>query len=56
MTSVLLVNPKYGHNLGGAVRALATLGESYEQHELLWTGDRIDLTVASPAGGRRRDR
>lgn len=39
MINILLVNPKYIHNIGGAVRALSCFGEG----QVLWTGDRIDL-------------
>lgn len=45
MTDVLLVNPKYGHNLGGAVRAVATMCDPEDSHTVYWTGDRIDLTT-----------
>jgi tRNA(Leu) C34 or U34 (ribose-2'-O)-methylase TrmL len=44
---ILLINPKYGHNLGAAVRAAATLGAE----AVHWTGDRVDLT-----GPRGKDR
>jgi tRNA(Leu) C34 or U34 (ribose-2'-O)-methylase TrmL len=48
--TILLIDPKYGHNLGAAVRAAATLGAE----RVLWTGDRIDLT--SPRGRVRLPR
>jgi tRNA C32,U32 (ribose-2'-O)-methylase TrmJ len=34
---VLLIDPKYPHNVGNALRACAVLGAS----ELLWTGSRV---------------
>lgn len=43
---LLLVNPKYGHNVGGAVRAAATLGA-----DAVWyTGDRVDGDFVSSRG------
>jgi tRNA(Leu) C34 or U34 (ribose-2'-O)-methylase TrmL len=36
VTSVLLIDPKYAHNLGAVVRACAVFGA----RELRWTGDR----------------
>lgn len=39
MSEILLINPKYDHNLGGAVRAAATLNAS----AVWWTGNRVDL-------------
>jgi tRNA(Leu) C34 or U34 (ribose-2'-O)-methylase TrmL len=36
--SVLLINPKYPHNVGGAVRACGAFGI----HHLRWTGTRVD--------------
>lgn len=43
---LLLVNPKYGHNVGGAVRAAATLGA-----EAVWyTGDRVQGDFVSGRG------
>ena len=35
--AVLLMDPKYPHNVGGALRACANLGA----HTLRWTGDRV---------------
>jgi tRNA(Leu) C34 or U34 (ribose-2'-O)-methylase TrmL len=38
----LLYNPKYGHNVGGVLRACSCYGI----RQLWWTGDRVTLDVA----------
>lgn len=43
---VVLWDPKYGHNVGGAVRAAATLGAD----AVWWTGDRANEDFVSPKG------
>lgn len=37
MNGVVLINPKYAHNVGGAIRACAAFGVP----QLRWTGDRV---------------
>ena len=37
----LLINPKYGHNVGAAQRACSCFGV----HQLWWTGNRVPLDV-----------
>lgn len=49
---VLLVDPKYGHNLGSVVRAAATLGAS----RVTWTGNRADADLVSARGRERLPR
>src|SRR5712671_2579160 len=39
MSACVLVNPKYPHNVGGAIRACAAFGIP----NLCWTGKRIDI-------------
>jgi tRNA(Leu) C34 or U34 (ribose-2'-O)-methylase TrmL len=46
--SVLLVDPKYAHNVGNALRACALLGA----HDLFWTGDRVPPPSQWPEGAR----
>lgn len=46
---IWLKNPKYGHNIGGAVRAAATLGAD----AVWWTGDRADEDFVSNRGKYR---
>ncbi len=46
MSTVILINPKFPHNVGAAVRACACWGIP----ELYWTGDRVQ--VALDAGDR----
>lgn len=53
MTSeLLLINPKYAHNLGSAVRAAATLGAS----AVHWTGRRAEDGMFSRKGKDRLPR
>ena len=49
---LLLIHPKYGHNLGAAVRAAATLGAD----AVLWTGDRTDDALVGRRGRPRLPR
>ena len=42
MTKLILVNPKFPHNVGGAVRAAAC----FDATEVLWTGKRVTLDTA----------
>ena len=44
---IVLVNPKFGHNIGAALRACACFGVD----QLFYTGDRVDLR-----GGKRGTR
>lgn len=46
--AVLLVDPKYPHNVGNALRACALLGAGW----LYWTGDRVPPPEAWPEGAR----
>jgi tRNA(Leu) C34 or U34 (ribose-2'-O)-methylase TrmL len=45
---ILLIDPKYPHNVGGALRAAACFGAS----DLTWTGDRVPPPDAWPEGAR----
>jgi len=47
--NVLLWDPKNGHNLGGAVRACATLGGD----QVMWTGTRVDGDLIGNRGKHR---
>lgn len=47
-TGILLTNPKYAHNVGGAVRAAAAFGVQ----DLWWTGDRISFASDKPGKER----
>ena len=47
-TVILLINPKFPHNVGGALRAAACFGAQ----DLLWTGDRVPAPEDWPAGAR----
>jgi tRNA(Leu) C34 or U34 (ribose-2'-O)-methylase TrmL len=38
MNAVILINPKYPHNVAGAIRACSCFGVS----DLVWTGKRVD--------------
>ena len=49
---LLLVRPKYGHNLGAVVRAAATMGAD----AVLWTGDRTDDALVGRRGKPRLPR
>lgn len=46
--AVLLLEPKFPHNVGGALRAAACFGASH----LWWTGDRVPPPTRWPAGAR----
>lgn len=46
--AVVLINPKFAHNVGGALRACATFGAS----TLRWTGDRVPPLDMWPEGAR----
>jgi len=46
---ILLWDPKNGHNLGGAVRACATLGGS----KVAWTGSRVNGDLVGNRGKHR---
>jgi len=46
--AVLLVDPKFPHNVGGALRACALL----DAHVLAWTGDRVPDPQHWPEGTR----
>lgn len=48
MIGVLLLNPKYPHNVGGALRAAACFGVNVFR----WTGDRVPPPDAWPKGAR----
>jgi len=48
MVAVILINPKFPHNVGGAIRACAAFGVE----RLRWTGDR----VGNPIHGERLPR
>lgn len=50
MSSILLVNPKFPHNVGGAVRALSCFGGG----EVAYSGDRIDLGDRLPREERMK--
>jgi tRNA(Leu) C34 or U34 (ribose-2'-O)-methylase TrmL len=43
LPAVILYNPKFGHNVGGALRTCS----SFRVPTLLWTGKRVTLDVAS---------
>ena len=45
---MLLIDPKFAHNVGGALRACGVFGA----HRLAWTGDRVPSPSAWPAGAR----
>jgi tRNA(Leu) C34 or U34 (ribose-2'-O)-methylase TrmL len=53
MSAVLLIDPKYGHNLGAVVRAAAV----FDVPEVRWTGWRADreVTARLPREERLRD-
>ena len=40
--AVILLNPRYGHNVGNAMRACSVFGVS----QLWWTGERVELDLA----------
>ena len=46
--ALVLINPKFAHNVGGALRACATFGAS----TLRWTGDRVPPLDMWPEGAR----
>jgi len=46
--AVLLIDPKFAHNVGGALRACACWGAG----ELVWTGERVPAPEDWPAGAR----
>lgn len=48
MIAVALINPKYPHNVGAALRACSIFGAQ----QLLWTGDRIPAIEQWPEGAR----
>ena len=48
MVAVVLINPKFPHNVGGAIRACA----AFDVLQLRWTGDR----VGNPIHGERLPR
>jgi tRNA(Leu) C34 or U34 (ribose-2'-O)-methylase TrmL len=48
MVGVLLVDPKFPHNVGGALRAAACFGADV----LRWTGDRVPAPDEWPKGAR----
>ncbi len=50
--AVVLINPKYPHNVGGALRACAALGAQ----DLLWTGDRVVFNAKHLPDAQRRQR
>lgn len=53
MSNVILINPKYSHNVGGALRACHLFGVE----GLYWTGDRVQApTEGLPKRGRRLPR
>lgn len=45
---IILLDPKYAHNVGNALRAAACFGASH----LFWTGDRVPPMDAWPEGAR----
>lgn len=45
---VLLINPKYPHNVGGALRACSIFGARI----LVWSGDRVESPERWPKGAR----
>jgi tRNA(Leu) C34 or U34 (ribose-2'-O)-methylase TrmL len=45
---VLLINPKFPHNVGGALRAAACFGAQ----TMVWTGDRVPSPERWPEGAR----
>lgn len=48
---VLMIDPKYDHNVGAAVRACAVFGAT----TLRWTGDRVTLDGRIPREERLKD-
>jgi tRNA(Leu) C34 or U34 (ribose-2'-O)-methylase TrmL len=38
-SSIILLNPKYAHNIGSVVRAAA----AFDAEKVLWTGDRVNF-------------
>lgn len=50
MTTVVLINPKYPHNVGGAVRAAAVFGAD----QVFWSGQRVRLSGRLPREERLR--
>lgn len=49
--NVALINPKFVHNIGGAVRAMSCYGTG----SVVWTGSRIDLGNRLPREERMKD-
>ena len=50
--AVLLVNPKYGHNVGAAIRNAS----AYGARQVWWTGDRVQIDVAGRGRLPREER
>ena len=46
--AVVLSDPRYGHNVGAALRACSCFGIK----QLWWTGDRVEFTEADGSGSR----
>lgn len=46
--AVLLIDPKYPHNVGGVLRACAV----FDAIRLVWTGDRVPAPETWPKGAR----
>jgi hypothetical protein len=48
VVGILLVNPKFPHNVGGALRAAACFGAD----SMWWTGERVPAPESWPEGAR----